>query len=349
MFTQLTTILVMVSLLFGGAGATVYAAQDSMPDDVLYPVKTVSEDVGLGLAASPQAKLNQLLRLQTRRMEEVTNLSGKGELIQQRVWSRLEKHLDDANELAASMEGEQMRQALQQIQAHNQEMLKKMAQEQVSNPDKGIMNQLRQMIETQNQKAEQMLRIQTQLKTQEKANWQLNKPADEVEQVDETTILSDEPASDTQKVGPCETCEPALDGTGPSWGPGPMNMGEETHPDEGYGPATPCETCEPALDGTGPGPGPANQGDTSKQQKGSPEPVYNGNGPGPGPGPSNQGEITQPEDGYGPQGGVEPPAGPQGEVEPPAGSQGEVEPPAGSQGQVESPGGPATGQGGGGK
>jgi len=343
----------MVSLLFGGAGATVYAAQDSLPTDALYPVKTVSEDVSLGLAAGSPAKLANVLKYQNRRMGEVADLIGKGEQVPQQVKTRLETQLYYALKLAAGMDGEQMFQALEQIRANNQVMAQTMTQLQVNNPEKGLatMTQLQEMIRNQNRlvelgleeplKFKQMLQTQTRL--------QLNKAGDDEEQVDEApvteepTTLGSEPAADTQKAGPCETCEPALDGTGPSYGPGPMNQGVENQPDEGYGPAIPCETCEPALDGTGPGPGPANQGETSKQQKGSPEPVYNGNGPGPGPGPSNQGEVTQPEESWGPG------PGPQGEVEPPTGPQGEVEPPAGPQGQVESPSGPATGQGGGGK
>ena len=341
MITQLTTILVMISLLFGGAGATVYAAQDSLPNDALYPVKTVSEDVSLSLAAGQQAKLAKVLMLQNRRVGEVEELVGNGEQVPQQVQVRLETQLNYALKLAASMEGEQMRQALEQIRANNQVLAQVMTMLQVNKPDEAqsTMTQLQEMIRNQNRLVElgldEPLKFQQMLQTQ--ARVQLNKPVDEEEQVDETpvpdepTILSGEPISDTQKVGPCETCEPALDGTGP--GPGPMNKGEVTQPEEGYGPAAGCETCEPALDGTGPGPGPANKGETSKQGQGASEPVYNGSGPGSGPGPSNQGEITQPEESYGPG------PGPQGEVEPPTGPQGDVEPPSG----------PATQQGGGGK
>jgi len=341
MITQLTTILVMISLLFGGAGATVYAAQDSLPNDALYPVKTVSEDVSLSLAAGQQAKLAKVLMLQNRRVGEVEELVGNGEQVPQQVQVRLETQLNYALKLAASMEGEQMRQALEQIRANNQVLAQVMTMLQVNKPDEAqsTMTQLQEMIRNQNRLVElgldEPLKFQQMLQTQ--ARVQLNKPVDEEEQVDETpvpdepTILSGEPISDTQKVGPCETCEPALDGTGP--GPGPMNQGEVTQPEVGYGPATGCETCEPALDGSGPGPGPANKGETSKQGQGASEPVYNGSGPGSGPGPSNQGEITQPEESYGPG------PGPKGEVESPTGPQGDVEPPSG----------PATQQGGGGK
>lgn len=332
MLTQLTTILVMLSLLFGGAGATVYAAQDSLPDEALYPIKTMSEDASISLAASPQAKLANVLRLQIRRMGELEDLIGKGEQVPQQVQTRLETQLNYALKLAACMDGDQFRQALEQIRANNRVMAQTMAMLQVNKPDHALstVTQLQAMIQNQNRlvelgleepiKFKQMLQTHTRL--------QLNKAVEDEEQVDETPVteepstLSSEPASDTQKVGACETCEPALDGTGPSYGPGPNNQGELQPPEEGYGPATPCETCEPALDGTGPGPGPMNQGGVSNPDEGygpatgceTCEPALDGTGPGPGPGP-----------------------------------QGEVEPPAGSQGKFEPPSGPPTEQGGGGK
>ena len=257
MLTQLTTILVMISLLFGGAGATVYAAQDSLPNDTLYPLKTVSEDVSLSLAVSQQAKLSNVLRLQIRRIGEVADLIDKGEQVPQQVQTRLETQLNYGLQLAAGMDGEQLRQALEQIRANNQVMAQTMTMLQVNKPDHALstMTQLQEMIQNQNRlvvfglekpnEFKQMLQTRTRL--------QLNKAVDDEEQVEETPVTEDpstlgsDPAVDTQKAGPCETCEPALDGTGPSYGPGPMNQGEVTHPDEGYGPATPCENCEPAL------------------------------------------------------------------------------------------------------
>ena len=47
MFTAIASFIVALTLAFGGAGATVYAAQDSLPNDFLYPVKTFSEDFQL--------------------------------------------------------------------------------------------------------------------------------------------------------------------------------------------------------------------------------------------------------------------------------------------------------------
>lgn len=293
MLTQLTTILVMISLLFGGAGATVYAAQDSLPDDMLYPVKTASEDVSLALSSGTQAQLKLALKLAYTRMGEIEELVNKGEGIPLQVQTRLNMHMEYALKLAAGMEGDQQKQALQQVMAKNQEMLQSMAQLMLKNPGTGqsIMTQLQK----NNQGVEQMLQNKIQLKTQ------LNKP--EAEPVDEAG-LSSETVSDTQKYGNCEDCEPVLDGTGPSYGPGPGNQGGLQQPDEGYGPGI-CDTCDPALDGTGPGPGPNYQGGNENSNGGygpgtcdTCEPALDGTGPG--PGPNYQGGEEKPNGGYGP-------------------------------------------------
>src|SRR3972149_1123344 len=50
-----------VIAVVGGSGATVYAAQDSMPDQILYPIKIWSEDAIQSLAGSPQTRLAYIL------------------------------------------------------------------------------------------------------------------------------------------------------------------------------------------------------------------------------------------------------------------------------------------------
>jgi hypothetical protein len=52
---KLITIATILSLLLGG-GITAVAAQDSLPGDVLYPVKTLVEDIELGLATTPDSE-----------------------------------------------------------------------------------------------------------------------------------------------------------------------------------------------------------------------------------------------------------------------------------------------------
>ena len=63
-----------VVAFFGGTSATVYAAQDSLPDQGLYPVKLWIEDSLLALTISPPARLSTILDFADRRVAEMQGL-----------------------------------------------------------------------------------------------------------------------------------------------------------------------------------------------------------------------------------------------------------------------------------
>lgn len=75
MIPLLTSILVAFTLLAGGAGATAYAAQDALPGEALFPVKTWIEDVQLALADEDTSSALQLeTQFTQRRMDEMATL-----------------------------------------------------------------------------------------------------------------------------------------------------------------------------------------------------------------------------------------------------------------------------------
>ncbi len=114
MFNSLVAIILAVVVLFGGSGVTVAAAQGSLPDQALYPVKTWSEDTLLSLTGSPQAQLQYALDFSDRRVLEMTRLLAAGKTIPAEVETRLQNELDQVLALAAGMNDAQ---ALQQIQS----------------------------------------------------------------------------------------------------------------------------------------------------------------------------------------------------------------------------------------
>lgn len=77
-FTAAVFVMIVLVILFGGAGMTAYAAQSALPGDALYSVKTGLEDTRLALSSSEatQARLN--LRYAERRMQEVADLIAEG-------------------------------------------------------------------------------------------------------------------------------------------------------------------------------------------------------------------------------------------------------------------------------
>ena len=72
----ITSILIVLGLLFGGTGAAVYASQDSLPGDALYGVKTTVEDFQYRLILDEEAKLEKALERINNRIGEFTNAQG---------------------------------------------------------------------------------------------------------------------------------------------------------------------------------------------------------------------------------------------------------------------------------
>jgi hypothetical protein len=111
----LIAVVVAVMLFFSGTGVTVFAAQESLPAQTLYPLKIWSEDAILSLTASPTARLNYLLDFCDRRIDEMVDLLAAGSPIPESGVTRLETEMTQALELAAGMGNTQMTQQLEQI------------------------------------------------------------------------------------------------------------------------------------------------------------------------------------------------------------------------------------------
>jgi hypothetical protein len=111
----LFAVVLAMTIFFGGIGATVYAAQDSLPDQALYPVKIVSEDAILWLTGSSQAQMNYTLDFSDRRVAEMVSLLAAGKPIPEGVETRLQNELDLVLELAAGMDDPQAIQQMVQI------------------------------------------------------------------------------------------------------------------------------------------------------------------------------------------------------------------------------------------
>jgi hypothetical protein len=119
-------VVVAVVIFFGGTGTTVYAAQASLPDQPLYPLKTWSEDTLLLLTGSPQSRINYALDFSGRRITEMASLLSAGRPIPEMTMTRLQNELQQALELAAGMDDPQMAQQLEQIRLRIETQLKTM-------------------------------------------------------------------------------------------------------------------------------------------------------------------------------------------------------------------------------
>ena len=135
MFT-FARILILLAVAFGGTTATAFAAQDSLPSEALYPIKTFVEDVRLALTSDPEAEANLLLRLSDERMEEIAALSGQGLPVPNEVATRLREHIDQALQEAAKLDDAALLQLMEQIQVRSQEQIKLLEKLRENAPDK---------------------------------------------------------------------------------------------------------------------------------------------------------------------------------------------------------------------
>jgi len=95
MITQLIAALALVATLLGGTGvATVVASQDSLPGELLYPVKIWSEDVQLDLTADADQRIDLSMDFTDRRLEEIQQLLASGITLDESILSMLEGQLD---------------------------------------------------------------------------------------------------------------------------------------------------------------------------------------------------------------------------------------------------------------
>ncbi len=97
-------------------GGTVYAAQASGPEDLLYGVKTLTEDIQVGLESDPGEKLDLIALFADRRLSEIEAQAAAGEPISEKALDRLEKHTQQMLNQAAQMGEGNIENALRQVQ-----------------------------------------------------------------------------------------------------------------------------------------------------------------------------------------------------------------------------------------
>ncbi|OGO37381.1 MAG: hypothetical protein A2W35_06750 [Chloroflexi bacterium RBG_16_57_11] len=148
MYTKLIAVLITLALVFGGVAATASAAQESLPTDALYPVKTLGESVALGLSVSSMDKLEKALEHAQRRVDEMRALAEMGVAVPENVGDDYDGRVEYALRLAARMSDDPMSQALEKIQQSLQEQLAAVEQLRIARPDDaqlaGVEIQLRQ-------------------------------------------------------------------------------------------------------------------------------------------------------------------------------------------------------------
>lgn len=271
MFNAIASIILVLSLLLGSGGITAAAAQGSLPDDPLYQVKLLAEDLRLWLTSDPQKEINLLTTYSDRRVAEMQSLIEAGETPPEALQTRYQNQVEQAIRLAAGLPSAQATPALEKIRACLQSQEQLMLQLQTNQPEFAdpVMLQTRQMLRERLQWLEEGL--QDPLQLQQRLQQQNSQP----------------PSPATGEGSPWTTGTPP---PGSGYGPGPG----DTNNDESGNPWT---TGTPTPEsGYGPGPGDGNPWTDSTPTPGS--------GYGPGPGPTT---TCTPGSGTGPGQSVTPP------------------------------------------
>ena len=295
MLNTLIAVVIAVIVSFGGAGATVYAAQDSLPDQALYPVKTWSEDAILSLTGSPQNRLDYTLDFSDRRVAEMARLLAAGKAIPEGVETRLQNELDLALELIAGMDDFQAMQLLEQVRERAESQFQRLTMLVSGAPESAEPLLLRTLASLQEQiqlaamgKTDlQGFRLQIQLRFQ---NYSGSRES--------TSGIGNDPQG-PGPMNPTKPPAPAGTGNGPDpsgnqpteipgqYGPSSQTPDRTPQPGEGPGPISPTEVPGPSGTGISPDPGgiqpsgtPGQYGSGSQTPDRTPQP---GGGSGHGP------------------------------------------------------------------
>ena len=123
-FAAIAAVLLVVLSSLGG---TVYAAQASGPDDLLYGVKTLTEEIQVSLETDPHDRLDLYASFASRRLQEIQAQVDAGEPVSEKALDLLEKHTQNMLQEAAQMGEEGLNNALRQIEQNLQKQNQMMA------------------------------------------------------------------------------------------------------------------------------------------------------------------------------------------------------------------------------
>lgn len=140
---RLAGILAVGAIALSGIGGTAYAAQASLPDDLLYPVKILTEDIQLGLETDPEDRLDLHASFAARRLEEIQAQVDAGEEVSQKALTRLEKHTRKMLQEAAQVGEKGLENALRQIEQNLQkqnQMMEKLQKQTPGSETPGLVN-----------------------------------------------------------------------------------------------------------------------------------------------------------------------------------------------------------------
>jgi hypothetical protein len=261
-----SAILLIFGLVFGSWG-TVYAAQDSKPNELLYFIKLSEENFRLALTFDPEARITLLTSYIDHRIEEATTLALQGESIPETLADRTDKYFDQLFALMDSLDEASEQEALKGLQIHLRDRDQDMTNAMNGLPDKidPLLVQLREMVQAHQQVAQMGLDKPNSLQFQQRHKHRQDQPTTPITDTITTTVTITPSIYMTPEITITRTI------TSGQYGPGgPCD--QETEECAPFGYMTPFEGTHPeSEDHRGYGPGPID-GEDPKQPAETPKP-----------------------------------------------------------------------------
>lgn len=91
---KVMAVVMAIAIAMTGAGGGVVLAGDSLPGDLLYPVKLISEDVKLLLSTDPADRAELAMTYAGERVQEMEKLANQGEVIPDTVLARVTRQME---------------------------------------------------------------------------------------------------------------------------------------------------------------------------------------------------------------------------------------------------------------
>lgn len=134
---RLAAVFAVLLVALSSLGGTIYAAQASGPEDLLYGVKTLTEEVQVALETDPEDKLDLYVFFANRRLQEIQAQIDAGEEVSEKALNLLEKHTQKMLEQTAEMGEKGLGNALRQIETNLQKQNQMMTQMGKEHPQGG--------------------------------------------------------------------------------------------------------------------------------------------------------------------------------------------------------------------
>jgi hypothetical protein len=214
MTSLITSLIVIFSLILGGGGITVAAAQSSQPDSPLYEIKLLSEEAQLALISNPEVKVETTLDFAARRLEEIQGLLEDGQPIPAELAARYDLEVAQAIQYALNQPDNDASRSMAQIQTQLENQARVLEQIQANgNPQsQGVLLQTRDTLQERLQLVSSGLGDITQLRIQLQQQAQL-----QLQQTPNIIYITATPQAQGQQGG-WVTGTPT---PGSSYGPGP--------------------------------------------------------------------------------------------------------------------------------